>query len=138
MANEEQLKIMLAKATSVMANAYAPYSKFKVGACLRTANDQLFIGCNNENAAYPLTQCAETSAIGNMIALAGANQITDVVIIASSDKPCAPCGGCRQRIGEFANAQTKIHMFSEDAKKKLTMTFAELLPESCGPEFLQL
>jgi len=136
MINEEQIMAMLAKAKSAQANAYAPYSKFKVGVCIRTANEQLFIGCNNENAAYPLCQCAESAAIGNMVALGGAQPITDVVIIGSSEKPCTPCGGCRQRIREFANAQTRIHSFNQDGKKKLTMTMSELLPESFGPEFL--
>lgn len=136
MLNEETLAIMLTKAKIAMANAYAPYSKFKVGVCIRTSHDQLFIGCNNENAAYPLCMCAESTAIGNMITHAGAQYITDVLIIASSDKPCTPCGSCRQRTREFADAKTCFHMFDQTGNNKLTMTLGELLPESFGPDFL--
>ncbi len=133
---EEKIAAMLLKAQAAKENAYAPYSKFKVGACINTIKDEFFAGCNVENAAYPLTQCAEAGAIGNMIAMNGANQITEVVIISSGDKPCVPCGACRQRIREFAQENTQVHMFSNDANTKITMTLSELLPESFGPEFL--
>ena len=129
---------MLEKARTVMANAYSPYSKFKVGACIRTSDDQLFIGCNNENAAYSLAICAESTAIGNMIAMHGKANIVEVVIITSSDQPCTPCGACRQRMREFSDGNTVIHMFSHDGKAVLTKTLNELLPNSFGPEFLNV
>jgi cytidine deaminase len=125
---------MIEKARIAMANAYSPYSHFQVGACIRTANNQLFSGCNNENVSYSLTQCAETTAIGTMIT-EGEQSIVEVVLIGSSTQPCTPCGACRQRIREFALPETLIHMLGREGEP-LTMTLAELLPESFGPALL--
>ena len=114
--------------------AHVPYSKFKVGAALLTSNNKIFAGCNVENAAYPQTQCAEASAIGNMISQ-GEKKIIEVVVIGSGNLLCSPCGGCRQRLREFAALSTPIHMCNEDGYQK-TLTLDELLPESFGPENL--
>ena len=114
--------------------AYAPYSKFKVGTALLTSNNKIVVGCNVENAAYPQTQCAEASAIGNMISQ-GETNIIEVVVIGSGSLLCSPCGGCRQRLREFAPLTTPIHMCNVDGDQK-TLTLEELLPESFGPENL--
>ena len=111
-----------------------PYSKFKVGAALLTSNNKIFAGCNVENAAYPQTQCAEASAIGNMISQ-GEKKIIEVVVIGSGNLLCSPCGGCRQRLREFADPKTPIHMCNTKGIQK-TLDLEELLPESFGPENL--
>lgn len=126
---------ILKLATSAQKKAYAPYSQFKVGACIRADNGKYYQGCNIENASYSLTLCAETSAIAAMIA-DGAKEILEIAIIGSSDQTCSPCGACRQRIREFANEHLPVHMFNQHGKGK-SMPFAELLPESFGPEFLR-
>src|SRR3954447_13760909 len=96
-------------AKAAAANAYAPYSRLQVGAAVRTADGRRFAGANVENAAYPQGQCAEASAIGNMIA-GGGGRVVEVVVAAPSEAECAPCGGCRQRLREFADQQTPIHL----------------------------
>ncbi len=88
-------------ATEVRQNAYAPYSAFKVGAALRSVEGRVYRGCNVENVAYPEGTCAEAGAIAAMIA-AGDTQIAEMAIIADSPTPIPPCGGCRQKIAEFA------------------------------------
>ena len=118
----------------MMLNAYAPYSNFLVGAAILSENDKLFGGCNVENAAYPQSQCAEATAIGNMISN-GNKKILEVVVIGSGELLCSPCGGCRQRLREFATLDTKIHMCNENGHMK-TSTLEELLPDSFGPENL--
>jgi cytidine deaminase len=129
------LDLMLQKARAVMKNSYAPYSNFHVGVCIRTTNDQLFVGCNYENASYSLSNCAEANAIGAMIS-AGEKHIQEMVIIGGSETPCAPCGACRQTIREFAEPETIVHFFNKDSDKHITMKLEELLPNSFGPQFL--
>ena len=114
--------------------AYVPYSNFKVGAAFLTENNSIITGCNVENAAYPQSQCAEASAIGNLISQ-GYKSIIEIVVIGSGDLLCSPCGGCRQRIREFASLNVKIHMCNELGHMK-TSTLEELLPDSFGPENL--
>ena len=114
--------------------AHAPYSKFLVGAALLTEKNNIVVGCNVENAAYPQSQCAEATAIGNMISN-GNKKILEIVVIGSGDLLCSPCGGCRQRIREFASLDTKIHMCNENGHMK-SSTLEELLPDSFGPENL--
>ena len=92
---------LLRAAEAVMANAHAPYSHFPVGAALRTPDGAIHAAANVENAAYPQGQCAEASAIGAMVA-AGGTEITAVAVTAERLDICAPCGGCRQRLAEFA------------------------------------
>src|SRR5579875_4123197 len=98
---------LLAAADAVMRRAYAVYSQFKVGAALRGAGGAIHVGANVENASYSQAQCAEASAIGAMIA-AGETRITAVAIVAERVQRCPPCGGCRQRLSEFASAQTPV------------------------------
>ena len=122
---------MLALARAAQENAYAPYSGFFVGACLRTDNGELFAACNVENAAYPQSQCAEASAIGAMIA-GGGRRIVEVLVIGGGDDLCTPCGGCRQRLNEFAGPDVPIHVCGTEGLRK-TVTLGELLPYSFGP-----
>ena len=122
------------EAKKVRENAHVPYSKFKVGTALLTENKKIIVGCNVENAAYPQSQCAEASAIGNLVTQ-GFNKIIEIVVIGSGNKLCSPCGGCRQRIREFASLNTPIHMCNVDGHLK-TLTLDELLPNSFGPENL--
>jgi len=126
---------MIAMARAAQQNAYAPYSNFSVGACLRAEDGSLHAGANVENAAYPQGQCAEASAIGAMIA-AGARKIVEVVVIGNSDDLCTPCGGCRQRLNEFATPDTPVHVCGPEGLRK-TFTLGELLPGAFGPNNLE-
>ena len=125
---------MFEVATKVRERAYVPYSKFKVGAAILTEDNHIVVGCNVENAAYPQSQCAEASAIGNMVSQ-GYSIIKEVLVIGSGDLLCSPCGACRQRIREFASLKTPIHMCNTKGHLK-TSTLQELLPDSFGPENL--
>ena len=125
---------MFEAATKVKERAHVPYSKFKVGAAILTENNHIVVGCNVENAAYPQSQCAEASAIGNMVSQ-GYSIIKEVLVMGSGDLLCSPCGACRQRIREFASLKTSIHMCNTKGHLK-TSTLQELLPDSFGPENL--
>ncbi|WP_272698840.1 cytidine deaminase [Desulfovibrio sp. Fe33] len=125
---------LIRMATKARDNAYAPYSGHPVGAALVTEQGRTFSGCNVENAAYPLGCCAEQSAISAMV-LAGGGVIRELVVVGPSDEPCTPCGGCRQRIREFAGPDTIVRACNERGPL-LTMTVDELLPESFGPHNL--
>ena len=92
---------LLAAATAVREIAYVPYSRFKVGAAIRAASGTVYAGCNVENVAYPEGTCAEAGAIAAMVA-AGETVIAEMLVIADSPDPVPPCGGCRQKIAEFA------------------------------------
>lgn len=113
-------------AARVRENAYAPYSRFKVGAALRTDTGALHVGCNVENVAYPEGTCAEAGAIAAMCA-AGDRKIAEVYVIADSPEPVPPCGGCRQKIAEFA-APDVVVTLATTAGKERRMTVADLLP----------
>lgn len=118
---------MFKKAKNAMDNAYVPLCKFPVGACLRTPENQLFFGCNWENAAIPLSQCAETTAISAMISN-GFREILDMVIVTNENTICTPCGACRQRLYEFADENMKIYLCSQDGTINKVITLGELLP----------
>ena len=122
------------EAKKVREKAYVPYSQFKVGAAFLTEDKSIVVGCNVENAAYPQSQCAEASAIGNLISQ-GYKKIVEIVVIGSGNKLCSPCGGCRQRLREFSKLDVSIHMCNIDGYIK-TSTLGELLPDSFGPENL--
>ncbi len=115
-------------ALAVREHAYCPYSGFYVGAALVDDRGQMHIGCNVENASYPQGNCAETSAIGAMVA-AGGKRIVTFAVAGGREKvtACTPCGGCRQRIAEFANEQTRVIVFDDDSDWH-TYTMSELLP----------
>lgn len=126
---------MLNKATEAMQHAYAPYSKFKVGACLRTEDGQLFAGCNVENASYSLTFCAEASALAHLV-MAGQTKIAEVLIISSGVATCFPCGACRQRLYEFSAPETLVHCCTSQGAIQ-TLSMQELLPFAFSHENLE-
>ena len=130
----ENFEKLFNAAKMVRDNAHVPYSNFKVGAAFLTEDDSIVSGCNVENAAYPQSQCAEASAIGHLVSQ-GFSKIKEVVVIGSGSLLCSPCGGCRQRLREFASLETQIHMCNSDGHLK-TSTLKELLPDSFGPENL--
>jgi len=105
--------------------AYAPYSDFKVGAAILTKGGKVIAGCNVENAAYPEGVCAEGGAISAMV-LAGETEIAEVVVVGDAAL-CSPCGGCRQKLNEFAGPDVKVHI-ADLNEVKHTFTVAELLP----------
>ena len=117
---------MIERATKVRCCAYAPYSNYQVGICIRTESDTLFVGCNVENVAYPVGQCAEANAIGAMVSQ-GARKIKEVVIVVDDKSLCPPCGGCRQRLSEFSSPQTHIHLYNLSGDGR-TFTMLEFLP----------
>jgi homotetrameric cytidine deaminase len=117
---------LLAAAEAVMRNAYAPYSNFPVGAALSTPSGAIFTGANVENVAYPQGQCAEASAIGAMVA-GGETRITAVAVVAERLDICPPCGGCRQRLKEFAAPDTPVYLGRPGGPVQAT-TIGELLP----------
>ncbi len=125
---------MLDLARRAMDQAYAPYSKFPVGAVVRGANGRLYAGCNVENAAYPQGCCAEASAISAMI-VDGEREIVEVAVIGRGEALVTPCGGCRQRLREFARGDTPIHVCGPEGVRK-SMTLEALLPLAFGPENL--
>jgi cytidine deaminase len=133
--NPEQVAEMVALAQQAMTRSYAPYSKFHVGAVLRGANGKLYVGCNVENAAYPQSQCAEATAIGTMV-MDGERKITEVLVMGQGDDLISPCGGCRQRLREFAGDGVKVHLCDAQGVKETT-TMGALLPHSFGPDHLK-
>ncbi|MCQ4631686.1 cytidine deaminase [Shinella sp. CPCC 100929] len=113
-------------ARAAMAFAHAPYSKFPVGAAIRAEDGKIYAGANIENLSFPQGWCAEPTAISQMI-MAGNKKIVEMAVIAEKLPLCPPCGGCRQKIAEFATAKTPIYLCDETGVKK-TMTMEELLP----------
>jgi homotetrameric cytidine deaminase len=125
---------LLAAADAVMRNAYAGYSDFRVGAALRTPSGAIYTGANVENAAYPQGQCAEASAIGVMVA-AGESEIAAVAVVAEKLDICPPCGGCRQRLKEFARPETPVYLGRPGGPLEVT-SVGELLPLAFDEESL--
>jgi cytidine deaminase len=130
------MRDLIEAAIAARAKAHAPYSKFYVGVAMRDAQGRVHAGCNIENAAYPQGWCAEPTAISHLI-MAGGKHITEVVVMGNGDTLCTPCGGCRQKIREFASDDVKIHCCSENGALIRTFTLGELLPASFGPENLK-
>ena len=126
---EKKLPVaLLAAAKQARGRAYAPSSKFQVGAALLADDGKIYSGGNVENAAYPNGVCAETSAISAMV-LGGAKKIRAIAVVAGGPKLVTPCGGCRQRIAEFADPETPVHVCGPEGLKT-SFTIAELLPAS--------
>ncbi|MDR6755288.1 cytidine deaminase [Mycoplana sp. BE70] len=121
-------------ARDAMAYAYAPYSKFPVGAAIRAEDGKVYTGANIENISFPQGWCAEPTAISAMI-MAGAKRIVEMAVIAEKLPLCPPCGGCRQKIAEFASPATRIYLCDETGVKKM-MTMDELLPNSFATEVI--
>jgi cytidine deaminase len=121
-------------AIAVRERAYVPYSGFKVGAALRGEGGEVFVGCNVENVAYPEGTCAEAGAIAAMVA-GGETRIAEVYVVAESPVPVTPCGGCRQKLAEFAAGDVRVTMATLDGAEHV-MTLSELLPGAFGAEHL--
>ena len=119
-------------ARAVRAQAYAPYSNFKVGAALRAASGTIYTGCNVENIAYPEGTCAEAGAIAAMVA-AGETRISEVLVIAGGPNPVSPCGGCRQKLAEFCDPGVRITMATTGGQSR-SMSMEELLPGAFGAD----
>jgi cytidine deaminase len=122
---------MLEMGRAAMGRAYAPYSRFSVGAVVRGESGAFYAGCNVENAAFPLGSCAEASAISALI-MAGERRIIEVLVIGKGPTLISPCGGCRQRLREFADDATPVHLCDSGGLRR-TVTLGELLPLSFGP-----
>lgn len=131
---DEVVADLLAAARAVQPHAHVPYSHFPVGAAIRTPSGRTFVGVNVENAAYPEGTCAEAGAIAAMV-VAGEREIDTIVTVCDGDLLGTPCGGCRQKIREFATASTRI-VAAGPAGVGASYTMAELLPDSFGPEHL--
>lgn len=124
---------LVERARAVRERAYAGYSNYTVGSAIVDENGDVHVGCNVENTAYPQGSCAEANAIGAMVA-AGGRRIVRIAVVGGSGEvgPCSPCGGCRQRIKEFADEDTRVLMIGvEGLLRKHTMD--DLLPESTKP-----
>ena len=121
-------------ARAVRENAHAPYSNFKVGAAIKTASGTVYVGCNVENVAYPEGTCAEAGAIAAMVA-AGERDIVEAAVIADSPMPITPCGGCRQKLSEFATADAVVTMTTTDGLQEVT-TVGQLLPGQFSADYM--
>ena len=125
---------LIEAATKVRERAYAPYSKFKVGAAILGRDGVVHVGCNVENVAYPEGTCAEAGAIAAMIA-AGETRIAEVAVIADSPIPVSPCGGCRQKLAEFGDKDVKVTLTNTDGVTLVT-TIGDLLPGSFSEDYM--
>lgn len=119
-------------AKKAMQFSHSPYSKFPVGAAIRAEDGKVYLGANIENLSFPQGWCAEPSAISAMV-MGGAKRIKEIAVVAEKLALCPPCGGCRQKIAEFASPDTLIYLCDEVGVQK-TMTMEELLPFSFQTE----
>ncbi len=126
---------MIEAARRAMERAYAPYSDFPVGAVVRGESGTLYAGCNVENSAYPQGWCAEASAIAAMVA-AGERRIVEVAVMGRGEALVTPCGGCRQKLREFADDEVPVHVCGPEGLRR-SVTLGELLPLAFGPENLR-
>lgn len=126
MSNSINSDELLKRAQQALEKAYAPYSNFHVGSVIVSNNGKLYTGVNVENASYGLTLCAEASAIAQMIS-DGGSAIEAILVTSDHDSVCVPCGACRQRIKEFAKADTKVYLCDNKTAVQ-TLTIDKLLP----------
>ena len=132
--SDEQMAQLVAAARLARNRAYAPYSQFHVGAALLDEQGRIHAGCNVENAAYPQGQCAEATAIGQLV-MAGGTRIVAAAVVGVAIQPVTPCGGCRQRLREFAGDDTPV--WTADLQTVTArFTLGLLLPASFGPDHL--
>ena len=120
-------------ARRAMGKCHAPYSKFPVGAAIRTSDGRLYAGCNVEVVSFPEGWCAETTAIGHMV-MDGGGEIAEIAVVASKMALCSPCGGCRQRLAEFGTPATRVHLCDAVEGVVETVTLGELLPKAFPKE----
>lgn len=130
----DSLEALLAAARAVRDKAHAPYSNFKVGAALQDEQGRIHAGCNVENSAYPQGLCAEAGAIAAMVA-AGGTRIVAAVVVGEGPQTCTPCGGCRQKLREFARGDMPV-IAADLQQVRGRFTLGELLPHGFGPENL--
>ena len=131
---DSQRDALFAAAVNAMGQAHAPYSKFLVGAAVLDAQGRIHAGCNVENAAYPQGVCAEAGALSAMV-LAGGTQVRAVLVAGQGDGLVTPCGGCRQKIREFAAPDTPV-LIANAQQVRAAFTLDQLLPHSFGPDHL--
>lgn len=134
MLTDDMQQKMLDAAWKAQRQAYAPYSKFHVGAAVVDDLGNIHAGCNVENAAYPEGTCAEAGALSAMV-LAGGRKVQAIVVVGDGDALVTPCGGCRQKLREFAASKTPILIGDRERVRK-SFTLEALLPTSFGPENL--
>jgi cytidine deaminase len=127
-------KTLLQAARAARTQAYAPYSKYRVGAAVLDENGRVHAGCNVENAAYPEGMCAEAGALSAMV-LAGGTRVNAVLVVGSGASWITPCGGCRQKLREFCAPDTPV-LTANDEVMGPSYTLAQLLPQSFGPDHL--
>jgi cytidine deaminase len=133
---DDTIATLFDAARAVRARAHAPYSRYRVGAAVLDEAGAMHLGCNVENAAYPEGVCAETAAIAAMVA-AGGRRIRAIAVIGSGPTMTTPCGGCRQRIREFADVDTRIHLHDPVTDTYETVPLEDLLPRAFGPNNLR-
>ena len=132
--DHDTMQRLVDAARAAREKAYAPYSRFAVGAALLDEQGRVHAGCNIENAAYPQGQCAEASAIAHLV-LAGGQRIVAAVVVGVAADPVTPCGGCRQRLREFADDDAPV--WAADLQTiRAQYTLGQLLPASFGPDHL--
>jgi len=135
MVDAATLQRLVEAARAARGHAHAPYSKFAVGAALLDEQGRIHAGCNIENAAYPESLCAETVALAHLV-MAGGRRVIAAAVAGVAPEPVTPCGGCRQKLHEFASDDTTIVVADMDAVR-LTTTLGALLPSSFGAGHLR-
>jgi cytidine deaminase len=133
--SDHDLATLAAVAREARERAHAPYSRYRVGAALLDEHGRVHAGCNVENAAYPQSLCAEAVALGALVA-AGGTRVRAVAVAGDGSEPIVPCGGCRQKLSEFAAADTPV-LAVDDASVRACHTLGELLPFGFGPAHLR-
>ena len=134
MLEESILNALVDAARAARGQAYAPYSKFAVGAAVLDDTGRIHAGCNVENAAYPQGVCAEATALVHMV-MAGGRKVRAVAVVGDAPEPVTPCGGCRQKIREFAADDVPV-LIADLYSVRARYTLGELLPASFGPSHL--
>ncbi|QJR15283.1 cytidine deaminase [Usitatibacter palustris] len=130
----QQVEQLHTAARAAQARAHAPYSRFRVGAAVLDESGRIHAGCNVENAAYPLGMCAEALAIATMVR-EGGRSVRGLLVVGEGEHLVTPCGGCRQRLREFASDATPV-LVADLERVRAQFTLGELLPASFGPENL--
>ena len=133
--DDATMQALVDAARAVRTNAHAPYSKFAVGAAVLDEQGRIHAGCNVENAAYPQGWCAETSALARLVS-AGGRRVLAAAVVGVADDPVTPCGGCRQKLREFAGADCPVWVADLNTVRA-RYTLGELLPASFGPHHLK-
>lgn len=133
--DDAKLDELVGSARAALPKAYAPYSGFHVGAALLTDDGEIRLGVNIENASYPLSVCAERNAVAAMV-MSGSRRVLAVGVATEADRPTPPCGGCRQVLWEFGDADTPV--VAEGAGGvRVRWSLGELLPDAFGPDDLR-